>query len=40
MEINYVDLSPEERAFILAIQDEEKRKAVIAILKSVGLLPA
>lgn len=33
------ELTREEQAFIAAIQDEEKRKAVILILKRAGLIP-
>lgn len=32
--------TPEEQMFLIAIQNEEKRKEVISILKHAGLIPA
>lgn len=33
-------LAPEDRLFLAAIQDEQKRQEVISILKHAGLIPA
>ncbi len=32
-------LAPEDRLFLAAIQDEQKRQEVISILKHAGLIP-